>query len=91
MPIDKIRKAAIDAHIPLIEEAGQDAYWYDIAEAVPGPTTELMAQSAKTYQMAMVVPVCECYGSSYFVDSRGNVIAMGSEHKNELVVAEPLP
>ena len=56
MPIDKIRKAAIDAHIPPIEEAGQDAYWYDIAEAVPGPTTELMAQYAKTYQMAMVAP-----------------------------------
>ena len=46
VPIDKIRKAAIDAHIPLIEEAGpsQDAHWYDIAEAVSGPTTELMAQ-----------------------------------------------
>ena len=64
-PIDKIRKAAIDVHIPLIEEAGkrgvqilglqevfngpyfcpsQDAHWYDIAEPVPGPTTELMAQ-----------------------------------------------
>jgi N-carbamoylputrescine amidase len=60
-PIDKIRRAAIDAHIPLIEEAGrrgvrtlglqevfngpyfcpsQDAHWYDIAEAVQGPTTE---------------------------------------------------
>jgi beta-ureidopropionase len=59
MPIDKIRKAAIDGHIPLIEDARQDAYWYDIAEAVPGPTTELMAQYAKEYQMAMVVPVCE--------------------------------
>jgi N-carbamoylputrescine amidase len=71
MPIDQIRKAAIDAHIPLIEEAGQDAYWYDIAEAVPGPTTELMAQYAKKYQMA--------------------IIAMGSEDKDELVVAEQLP
>ena len=65
VPIDKIRKAAIDAHIPLIEEAdskgvqilglqevfngpyfcpSQDASWYDIAEALPGPPTELMAQ-----------------------------------------------
>jgi len=112
MPIDKIRKAAIDAHIPLIEEAGPDAYRYDIAEAVPGPTTELMARYAKKYQMAMVVPVHEreqagvcyntaavydndgtyfCDGSSYFVDPRGNVIAMGSEDKDELVVAEQLP
>jgi predicted amidohydrolase len=44
MPIDRIRKAAIDAHIPLIEEAGRDAYWYDIAEAVPGPTTVVVAE-----------------------------------------------
>ena len=76
----KIRQAAIDVHIPLIEEAGkqgvqilglqeifngpyfcpsQDAHWYDIAEPVPGPTTELMAEYAKKYQMAMVVPVYE--------------------------------
>ena len=27
------------------------------------------------------------YGSSYFVDPRGNFLAMGSEDKNELVVA----
>ncbi len=111
-PIDKIRKAAIDAHIPLIEEAGrkgvqvlglqevfngpyfcpsQDAYWYDIAEAVPGPTTALMAQDAKKYQMAMVVPVYECDASSYFVDPRGNIIAMGPADEDELVVPEQLP
>src|SRR5437899_12810113 len=79
-PIDKIRDAAIDAHIPFIEEAGrrgvqilgleevfngpyfcpsQDAHWYDLAESVPGPTTELIAQYAKRYHMAMVVPVYE--------------------------------
>src|SRR5258708_34970225 len=76
-PIAKVRQAAIDAHIPFIEEAGkrgvqilglqevfngpyfcpsQDPHWYDIAESVPGPTTELMAQYAKKYHMAMVVP-----------------------------------
>src|ERR1700688_4883509 len=79
-PIDKFRQAAIDAHIPFIEEAGkrgvqilgleeifngpyfcpsQDAHWYDIAEPVPGPTTMLMAEYAKRYRMAMVVPVYE--------------------------------
>jgi predicted amidohydrolase len=31
------------------------------------------------------------YGSSYFVDPRGNIIAMGSEDKDGLVVAEQLP
>ncbi len=79
-PLDKVRQAAIDAHIPFIEEAGkrgvqilgleeifngpyfcpsQDAHWYDLAEPVPGPTTELMASYAKKYKMAMVVPVYE--------------------------------
>ena len=64
VPIAEVRDAAIDAHIPFIEEAGQrgvqilglqevfngpyfcpsqDAHWYDLAEPVPGPTTEAMA------------------------------------------------
>src|SRR2546421_12194652 len=76
VPIDKVRQAAIDVHIPFIEEAGkrgvqilglqevfngpyfcpsQDSHWYDIAEAVPGPPTELIAQEAKKYRMALVV------------------------------------
>jgi hypothetical protein len=75
-PIAKVREAAIDAHLPLIEEAGrrgiqilglqevfngpyfcpsQDPHWYDIAEPVPGPTTERIATYAKKYRMAMVV------------------------------------
>jgi beta-ureidopropionase len=79
-PIDKIREAAIDIHLPLIDEAGkkgvqilglqeifngpyfcpsQDAHWYDIAEPVPGPTTNLIAERAKKYGMAVVVPVYE--------------------------------
>src|SRR5215207_10990538 len=78
--IEKTQQAALDVHLPLIEEAGkqgvqilglqeifngpyfcpsQDGYWYDIAEPVPGPTTQLMAQYAKQYRMAMVVPVYE--------------------------------
>src|SRR5258708_12927573 len=76
-PIEKVRQAAIDAHVPLIEEAGkrgvqilgleeifngpyfcpsQDAHWYDIAEAVPGPTTQLMAQFPNPYHPAMLLP-----------------------------------
>ena len=79
-PIERIRQAAIDVHVPLIEEAGrkgvqilglqevfnapyfcpsQDAHWYDLAEPVPGPTTEFMGQYARKYRMAMVVPVYE--------------------------------
>src|SRR5687768_11956226 len=77
-PIEKVRQAAIDVHIPLIEEAGkrgvqilglqevfngpyfcpsQDPHWYDIAEPVPGPTTNLMGEYAKKHKMAIVVPV----------------------------------
>lgn len=37
----------------------QDRRWYDAAEAVPGPTVERMAEIAKRYGMAMVVPVYE--------------------------------
>src|SRR5215475_6639189 len=79
-PIEKVRAAAIDAHVPLIEEAGkrgvqilglqevfngpyfcpsQDPHWYDLAEPVPGPTTDRMAALGKQYGMAMVVPIYE--------------------------------
>jgi N-carbamoylputrescine amidase len=37
----------------------QDAHWYDMAEPVPGPTTERMAEFARRHDMAMVVPVYE--------------------------------
>mgnify|MGYP001794913511 CR=1 FL=1 len=76
--IAEISEAAIDAHLPFIEEAGkrgvqilglqevfngpyfcpsQDARWYDMAEPVPGPTTERLAAYAKKYSMAMVIAV----------------------------------
>src|SRR4029453_19071834 len=79
-PIDTIRQASIDAHIPLIEEAGkrgvqilglqevfngpyfcpaQDPHWYELAESVPGPTTERIAAIGKKYGMVMVIPVYE--------------------------------
>ncbi|GER06543.1 hypothetical protein JCM17843_08530 [Kordiimonadales bacterium JCM 17843] len=78
---ETIRKAMIEAHIPLIEEAGekgvqvlcfqevftqpyfcpsQDTKWYDAAEAIPdGPTTKLMQDYAKKYEMVIVVPIYE--------------------------------
>src|SRR5829696_9739753 len=37
----------------------QDPKWYDAAEAIPGPTTEVMQGLARQYQMAMVVPLYE--------------------------------
>ena len=37
----------------------QDSRWYDAAEPVPGPTTDKVAELAKKYEMAVVVPVYE--------------------------------
>jgi beta-ureidopropionase len=37
----------------------QDKRWYEAAEPVPGPTTALMAEYARRYSMAMVVPLYE--------------------------------
>ena len=76
-----IRRASIDAHIPLDRRSRQArradpraagslqrAVLLPVAgrrtgttspSRCPGPTTELMAQYAKKYQMAMVVPVYE--------------------------------
>ena len=38
---------------------GQDPKWYDAAEPIPGPTTEVMQELCKKHQMAMVVPLYE--------------------------------
>src|SRR3954463_14726921 len=108
-PIDKVVKAAIDAHIPFIEEAGkrgvqilglqevfngpyfcpsQDPPWYDIAESVPGPTTELMATYARKYKMAMIVPVYEreaagvYYNTAAVYDNDGSYL--GKYRKNHI-------
>src|SRR3954468_3030756 len=108
-PVQKISDAAIDAHIPFIEEAGkrgvqilglqevfngpyfcpsQDARWYDIAEAVPGPTTNLMADYAKKYNMAIVVPVYEreqagvYYNTAAVYDNDGTYL--GKYRKNHI-------
>ncbi|HSN97281.1 MAG TPA: nitrilase-related carbon-nitrogen hydrolase [Candidatus Nanopelagicales bacterium] len=66
----------------------QDARWCDIAEAVPGPTTELMAGYAKKYQMAMVVPVYEreiagvYYNTAAVLDADGTYL--GKYRKNHI-------
>ncbi|MFQ5892077.1 MAG: nitrilase-related carbon-nitrogen hydrolase [Candidatus Methanofastidiosia archaeon] len=39
--------------------AEQDPKWYDLAEPVPGPTTERMAKLASKHKMAICVPVFE--------------------------------
>src|SRR5881628_249833 len=108
-PIAKVKAAALDAHIPFIEEAGkrgvqilglqevfngpyfcpsQDPHWYDMAEPVPGPTTERMAEYAKKYRMAMVVPVYEreqagvYYNTAAVIDADGTYL--GKYRKNHI-------
>ena len=105
--IEKTQKAALDVHLPLIEEAGkkgvqilglqeifngpyfcpsQDPFWYDAAEAVPGPTTETMQAIAKKYEMAMVVPVYEreqaglYYNTAAVIDADGSYLGKYRKH-----------
>ncbi len=105
--IEKTKKAALDVHMPLIEEAGkkgvqilglqeifngpyfcpsQDPFWYDSTEALPGPTTELLAPIAKKHQMAMVVPIYErdqagvYYNSAAVLDADGSYLGKYRKH-----------
>ncbi|MEW5850813.1 MAG: nitrilase-related carbon-nitrogen hydrolase [Myxococcota bacterium] len=113
-PVDTIKKAMIERHLPFIEEAGkkgvqilglqeifstpyfcpaQSTEWYDTAESVPGPTTEMMAQYAKKYQMAMVVPIYEremagvFYNTAAVVDADGTYL--GKYRKNHIPQVNP--
>ena len=105
--IEEIQKAALDFHIPLIEEAGkkgvqilclqeifngpyfppsQDIKWYDAAESVPGPTTDLMAKYAKKHNMVIIVPVYEkemrgvYYNTAAVIDADGTYLGKYRKH-----------
>ena len=58
----------------------QDPFWYGLAEACPGPTTELMAEYAKKYNMVMVVPIYEremagvYYNTAAVIDADGRYL-----------------
>jgi beta-ureidopropionase len=98
-PVDRIKQAMIDKHIPMIEEAGkkgvqilclqeifcgpyfcpsQDSKWCDTAEAIPGPTMELMAKYAKQYKMVIVVPIYEREMAGVYYNSAGVIDADGT-------------
>jgi len=67
---------------------GQDAAWYASAEPVPGPTTELMAEYSKKYNMVMVVPIFEkeqagfLYNTAAVIDADGTYL--GKYRKNHI-------
>jgi N-carbamoylputrescine amidase len=58
----------------------QDAKWYDAAEPIPGPTTEVCQALAKKHSMAMVVPLYEreqagvYYNSAAVLDADGKYL-----------------
>ena len=59
---------------------GQDPRWYDAAEPIPGPTTSLMQEYARKYEMVIVVPLYEeamrgvYYNSAAVIDADGSYL-----------------
>jgi N-carbamoylputrescine amidase len=66
----------------------QDQKWYDAAEAIPGPTTEVMQGLAKKHRMVLVVPLYEreqagvYYNSAAVIDADGEYL--GKYRKNHI-------
>ena len=60
----------------------QDARWCDIAEEIPGPTVNRLAEYAKKHKMAMVVPIYErampgvYYNTAAVIDADGSYLGM---------------
>ena len=58
----------------------QDKRWYEAAEPIPGPTTELMQSYAKKHNMVIVVPLYEkemrgvYYNSAAVIDADGKYL-----------------
>ena len=67
---------------------GQDSKWYESAETVPGPTTDLMSEYAKKYQMVIIVPIYEkdgvgiLYNTAAVIDADGEYL--GKYRKNHI-------
>ncbi len=67
----------------------QDTKWYDLAEKIPdGPTTKLMMEYAKKYNMVVVVPIYEIemtgvyYNTASVIDADGTYL--GKYRKNHI-------
>jgi len=56
----------------------QDPKWYDAAEPIPGPTTEVMQELAKKHEMVMVVPLYEREQAGVYYNSAAVIDADGS-------------
>ena len=67
----------------------QDTKWYDLAEPIPdGPTTKLMMEYAKKYNMVIIVPIYEVemagvyYNTASVIDADGKYL--GKYRKNHI-------
>ncbi|MBC7476098.1 MAG: acyltransferase [Candidatus Sericytochromatia bacterium] len=67
----------------------QDSKWYDLAEEIPnGPTTRMMQEYAKKYNMVIVVPIYEkemtgvYYNTAAVIDADGKYL--GKYRKNHI-------
>ncbi len=67
---------------------GQDPKWYASAEPMPGPTTDLMVEYAKKYNMVIIVPTYEkvqsgvYYNTAAVIDADGTIL--GKYRKNHI-------
>ncbi|HBC74882.1 MAG TPA: acyltransferase [Candidatus Wallbacteria bacterium] len=58
----------------------QEIKWYQTAETIPGPTTEMMCEYAKKYNMVIVVPMYEqvmtgvYYNTAVVIDADGTML-----------------
>jgi len=66
----------------------QESKWQDTAEAVPGPTTDALAEYAKKYEMVIIVPLYEremagvYYNTAAVIDADGTYL--GKYRKNHI-------
>ena len=86
LPIERIRQAAIDIHIPLIEErrVGVECRFSGYRKC----STDLTSARRRIRFGTTSRNPCPGPPPRYFVDPRGNCLAVGSEDRTELVVAE---
>ena len=72
---------------------GQNPAWYESAETIPGPTTNLMAEYAKKYKMVIIVPIYEkeqsgvFYNTAAVIDADGTLL--GKYRKNHIPQVQP--
>ena len=70
---------------------GQDKAWYASAEAVPGPTTDRMAEYAKKYNMVMIVPVYEKEQAGFLYNTAAVIDADGTYRANTARTTSRIP